>query len=100
MTNAVPTVVFCAPIAGRDLSPVRALEPAIRLIDGNDVFDAYNRSRGQADEASKRAALDEVLAQADVLCMSFPMPAVVAAAAPRLRWFHHTNAGVSNLWRS
>jgi phosphoglycerate dehydrogenase-like enzyme len=30
--------------------------------------------------------------------MSFPMVKDIVGSAPRLRWLHHTNAGVSNLW--
>jgi D-2-hydroxyacid dehydrogenase (NADP+) len=101
MTNpSIPTVLVCASIMGRDLSPIRALEPSIRLIDGNEVFEAYNKARSAPDEASKRAALDVLLGQADVLCMSFPMLRDVMAPSKRLRWLHHTQAGVSNLWTS
>ena len=98
-----PTVVVCAPLMGRDLTPVRALEPSIRLIDGNDAFDAFNQSLRQGDKeatAAKRRDLDALLAQADVLCLSIPVLREVVEQAPKLRWLHHTQAGVSNLWAS
>src|SRR5262249_40578375 len=45
------------------------------------------------------------LARAEVGLVGFPIPAVVVQNAPRLRWVHHTQAGVSNflgsdLWTS
>jgi phosphoglycerate dehydrogenase-like enzyme len=95
------TVLVCAPLIGRDLSPIRALEPRIRLIDGNDAFDAYNASLRQGDRqviAARRRDLDALLAQAEVLCLSIPVLREIVAQAPRLRWLHHTQAGVSNLW--
>ncbi len=97
------TVVVCAPLMGRDLTPVRALLPSIRLIDGNDVFDAFNQSLRQGDKdatAAKRRELDALLVQADVLCLSIPVLREVVTQAPKMRWLHHTQAGVSNLWAS
>ena len=94
-------VVVCAPLIGRDLTPIRALEPRIRLIDGNDAFDAYNQSLRQGDKdaiAAKRRELDALLAQAEVLCLSIPVLREMVTQAPKLRWLHHTQAGVSNLW--
>jgi phosphoglycerate dehydrogenase-like enzyme len=97
------TVLVCAPMMGRDLTSVRALEPRIRLIDGNDTFDAFNQSLRGGDKdatAAKRRDLDALLAQAEVLCLSIPVLREIAGASPRLRWLHHTQAGVSNLWAS
>ncbi|HEX5371063.1 MAG TPA: NAD(P)-dependent oxidoreductase [Dehalococcoidia bacterium] len=101
MTNTPINVVMCAPLLGNDLAPVRALEPAINVIDANEAFSAYGRALNSGDTAKSaelRAPLDAILAQADVVCMSFPMLRDVAASAPKLRWLHHTNAGVSNLY--
>ena len=104
-TNSeVPTVLVCAPIMGSDLSPVRVFEPAVRVVDGNQAFTRVQRAQQGNDDpaalAAARQELDALLEQADVLCMSFPMLRDVAAHAPRLRWMHHTQAGVSNLWSS
>ena len=41
-----------------------------------------------------------LLGRAEVLLVGYPVPSVVAARAPRLRWVHHTQAGVSNLHHS
>jgi phosphoglycerate dehydrogenase-like enzyme len=50
--------------------------------------------------AAKRRDLDVLLAQADVFCLSIPIPGEIVQQAPNLRWLHHTQAGVSNLWVS
>jgi glyoxylate/hydroxypyruvate reductase len=99
--NETPTVLVCAPILGSDLSRVRAFEPAVRVVDGNEAFTAVQRAQQGSDTealASAQEKLNALLAEADVICMSFPMLKDVAASAPNLRWFHHTQAGVSNLW--
>lgn len=100
MTSPI-NVVVCAPIMGRDLGPIRAVDPSLRVIDANDAFIAYNRTRAHASDDEAEAAesqLNELLAEADVLCMMYPMLDTAVARAPQLRWLHHTQAGVSNLW--
>jgi phosphoglycerate dehydrogenase-like enzyme len=77
-------VLVVAPNLGRDLSWVAEIDPRVRVIDGNDL-------------GSER---DEVLAQAQVLLVGFPVPSVLVARAPGVRWAHHTQAGVSNLHAS
>jgi phosphoglycerate dehydrogenase-like enzyme len=97
------TVVVCAPILGRDLGPIRSISPTLNVIDANAAFEDWRAARRAADQqmltdATKR--LSESLAEADVLCMMYPMLEEVVTLAPRLRWLHHTQAGVSNLWSS
>lgn len=94
-------VVVCAPIMGSDLDPVRAVDPSVNVIDGNASFSAYNRARQEKDAAAIEKTdreMRDLLAQADVLCMMFPMLRTAAEMAPNLQWLHHTQAGVSNLW--
>ncbi|HEU0073241.1 MAG TPA: D-2-hydroxyacid dehydrogenase [Dehalococcoidia bacterium] len=94
-------VVVCAPILGTNLDPVRAVGPSVNVIDGNAIFGAYNRARLEKDQAAIESTdkqMRDLLAQADVLCMMHPMLPTAAALAPNMRWFHHTQAGVSNLW--
>ncbi len=96
-------VVVCAPIMGRDLSPIRSIDPSINVIDGNEIFAAYNEARQARDAAAIESTgrqMQNLLRQADVLCMMYPMLENAAALAPNLRWLHHTQAGVSNLWSS
>ncbi len=88
---------------GSDLDPVRAVDASVNVIDGNAIFGAYNRARQQKDAAAIESTdkeLRELLAQADVLCMMHPMLKTAAELAPKMRWLHHTQAGVSNLWSS
>jgi phosphoglycerate dehydrogenase-like enzyme len=96
-------VVVCAPIMGSDLDPVRAVDASLNVIDGNALFGAYNRARQEGDAAAIESTDKEMralLAQADVLCMMHPMMKEVVPLAPNMRWLHHTQAGVSNLWSS
>jgi D-2-hydroxyacid dehydrogenase (NADP+) len=96
-----PRVVICAPLLGRDLTPLRSFEPAIDLVDGNAAFDAFNAARQNGDAsavATARSELATLLIDSDVLCMAFPVLHEIIGLAPKLRWLHHTQAGVSNLW--
>ena len=96
-----PTLVVCAPIMGADISPLRAFEPAIRVIDANDRWEALQSAARDSDEHAQEAAkamLVEALAQADIVCMAFPAMRDIVAVAPKMTWLHHTQAGVSNLW--
>jgi phosphoglycerate dehydrogenase-like enzyme len=96
-----PTLVVCAPIMGSDLSPVGAFEPAIRVIDANQRWEAFQAAARGADTHARdeaKADLVESLAQADIVCMAFPAMRDIATVAPKMQWLHHTQAGVSNLW--
>jgi phosphoglycerate dehydrogenase-like enzyme len=77
-------VLVIAPNLDRDLTWVTEVDPRVRVIDGNDGEEGRY----------------EQLAQADVLLVGYPVPRVLAARAPHLRWAHHTQAGVSNLHSS
>lgn len=77
-------VAVIAPMLGADLSYVTDVDANVRVLDGNGA------PAGAADN-------DGVLAEADVLLLGYPVPAVIAARAPRLQWAQHTQAGVSNL---
>lgn len=79
----VPVLVM-APQLGRDLAYLSEFADRVDVLDGNDP---------SADD-------DALLGLAEVLLLGYPVPSVVAAHAPRLRWVHHTQAGVSNVHRS
>lgn len=92
-----------APGLGADLSFV-AIDPRVVVLDGNaaftsELYDEDPDGRAAAVEVS-RVERDHLLGQADVLVVGYPVLRSVAARAPRLRWAHHTQAGVSNLHRS
>jgi phosphoglycerate dehydrogenase-like enzyme len=78
------SVLILAPNIGSDLSFLDEFGGRIEILDAN---------RPGAD-------VDALLLGAEVALVGFPVPAEVAARAPRLRWVHHTQAGVSNLFRS
>lgn len=96
-------VVVCAPIMGADLDPIRRVDPSINLVDGNELFTVWSRALRANDTAGIEAAerrMRDMLAGADVVCMMYPVPQHLRSLAPNMRWFHHTQAGVSNLWGS
>ena len=101
-------VLVMAPNLGRDLSFIADVAPNVRVLDGNAAFAAELVAEGSRTIAGEPASgtlppLEErnaLLAQADVLLMSYPVLKNIASRAPRLQWMHHTQAGVSNIWRS
>lgn len=82
------TVLVMAPNLGPDVSYVGDVDPLVEVLDGNGAA-------ADGDPAAR-----SLLAEAEVLLIGYPVPTALAAHAPRLRWAHHTQAGVSNLWRS
>jgi phosphoglycerate dehydrogenase-like enzyme len=76
-----------APHLGRDLSYVSEVDERVAVLDGN-------ATGGTGEDA------DRMLGQAEVLLIGFPVLRDLAARAPKLRWAHHTQAGVSNLLHS
>jgi phosphoglycerate dehydrogenase-like enzyme len=93
-------VLVMAPMLGADLSYVADIDPRIVVLDGNDAFVADRRTEGEGAGPAAGGEADALLARADVLVLGYPVPAHVAGRAPRLRWAHHTQAGVSNFHRS
>jgi phosphoglycerate dehydrogenase-like enzyme len=75
------TLVVLAP----NLGPARAF-----LDEFTDRIEVLDGDGPAAD-------VDALLGRAEVLLLGYPVPPVIAARAPRLRWVHHTQAGVSNL---
>ena len=88
-------VAVIAPILGRDLSFVSDVDPRVRVFDAN--FAAPGRRAGSGGPAPGPDQLADILAQAEVLLVGYPVPEGLAARSPRLVWAHHTQAGVSNL---
>ena len=89
-------VAVIAPILGRGLSFVSDVDPRVRVVDAS--FAAQGRRAGPGGSvAADPGLLDDMLAQAEVLLVGYPVPGGLAARCPRLAWAHHTQAGVSNL---
>ena len=87
-------VAVIAPVLGRDLSFVSDVDPRVRIFDAN--FTAPGHRAGPSG-AAPGSDLADILAQAEVLLVGYPVPEDLAAMSPRLVWAHHTQAGVSNL---
>ena len=78
-------VAVIAPIVGRDLSFVSDVDPRVRVFDVN--FAAPGRRAGSdGSPAPGTASLADILAQAEVLLVGFPVPDGLAARSPRLTW--------------
>ncbi len=88
-------VAVIAPVLGRDLSFVSDVDPRVRVFDAN--FAAPGHRAGSGGGGGRPGRLADILAQAEVLLVGYPVPEGLAAMSPRLVWAHHTQAGVSNL---
>ncbi|HEY2332165.1 MAG TPA: NAD(P)-dependent oxidoreductase [Acidimicrobiales bacterium] len=101
--SAPVTVLAMAPSLGSDLSYL-AVDPRVVVLDGTAAFASEvhdDDPGGRAPEAEvPREERDRLLGRAEVLVIGYPVPRSIAGRAPRLRWAHHTQAGVSNLHRS
>jgi glyoxylate/hydroxypyruvate reductase A len=90
---------------------IEAVDPSIRLTMADGWFDGEIREtwseytsrsylREGSDGVGTRDERDALLAQAEVILGGFPSPLDIRSRAPRLRWFHQTPAGASNLLES
>ncbi len=82
--SAGVTVVVIAPSLGPDLRWISDVDPRVAVADGNSLTAGV--------EGGER-----LLGSAEVILLGYPVPDGIARHAPRLRWVHHTQAGVSNL---
>lgn len=101
-------VVSLVPLPHDVRHRIESVDPTVRLTVAAGRFDGEMRRTwpertaelylrgGSADEGT-RAERDRLLAGADVVIGGFPVPVDLVARAPRLRWFHQTPAGASNL---
>ena len=89
-------VAVIAPIVGRNLAFVSEVDPRVRVFDANFAAPG-RRARPGGQAAPGPGQLADILAQAEVLLVGYPVPEGLAARSPRLAWAHHTQAGVSNL---
>ena len=102
-------VVSLVPLGNAAQGEIENVDPAIELHIAAGWFDDELRDTwgdqtadsylGTRRDIPPRAARDELLAAADVILGGFPVPVDLVARAPRLRWFHQTPAGASNLHR-
>lgn len=109
------SVVSLVPVGRRWGAAIEAVDPSVRLTVaagwfdddiragwGDWTADSYLRPRPASAApvaVPPRAQREAVLAGADVILAGFPVPVDLRSRAPRLRWFHQTPAGASNLRR-
>jgi len=97
-------------ISDADKAGIRAVDPAVELVDASGWFDgeyretwpAYTVARYLRPDATghgTREERDRLLAQAEVILGGWPFPLDLRARAPKLKWFHQRPAGASNLLR-
>jgi phosphoglycerate dehydrogenase-like enzyme len=107
-------VVLIAPVSESERALISAVDSRLDVQDAWDLFGAElvadwpthtvewylpHRFQAMADSAELRASRDELLACAEVVCITFPPPNRIATRAPNLRFVHQIPAGVSNLMR-
>ena len=102
-------VVSLVPLGSAARGEIENTDPSIELHMAAGWFDGELRATwgdqtadsylGTTHNIPPRAERDEMLAVADVILGGFPVPVDLVARAPRLRWFHQTPAGASNLHR-
>src|ERR1700687_277549 len=96
-------VVRIAPVSGREQARIRAVDSRIDVHDVWELFgpelvadwpahttDWYLPQRFQAlvDSDAQLARRQDVLASAEVVCLTFPPPSRIASRAPHLRFVH------------
>lgn len=102
------TIVSLVPLPAGAEEEIAAIDPAIELRSAAGWFDGELRDtwgeyttrsylRPGAQGRGTRAERDALLAGADVILGGFPVPVDLRVRSPRLRWFHQTPAGASNL---
>src|SRR5438552_11319646 len=95
-------------LSAADHARIKAIDPAINLIDAGGWFDGEYRDTWPAYSAARylspnstgqgsREQRDKLLAEAEVILGGWPFPLDLRARSPRLKWFHQRPAGASNL---
>src|SRR5438876_10473171 len=97
-------------LAAADHTRIKAIDPAVKLVDAGGWFDGEYRETWPAYSVSRylrpnstgrgtREERDRLLAEAEVILGGWPFPLDLRARAPRLKCFHQRPAGASNLLR-
>src|SRR3954468_14610445 len=108
-------VVLIAPLSAERQAEIAAVDDRLEIVDAWELFgpelvadwpqqtaDSYLPRRFQtiADSPELRQQRDAMLADAEVVCFTFPPPLRLVGRAPKLRFVHQIPAGVSNLMKS
>ena len=95
-------------ISPRDAKKIEAVDATVQLTDAGGWYDGEMRETWPAFSVSRylaagaqghgnREERDRLLAEAEVVLGGWPYPLDLRKRAPRLKWFHQTPAGASNL---
>src|SRR6266566_383740 len=95
-------------ISAEDRAKIEAVDPVIQLADAGGWYDGEIRETWPAFASARylapaamgagtREERDRLLAEAEVILGGWPFPIDLRARAPKLKWFHHSPAGASNL---
>jgi phosphoglycerate dehydrogenase-like enzyme len=105
-------VVVIAPLSDEDLAAIRAVDARLDVTDAWELFGPElvadwpshtvewylpAGARTAPDTPRARRQREALLAEAEVVCITFPFPRRLVGRAPRLRFVHQLPAGVSNL---
>src|SRR5947207_2066478 len=95
-------------LGAADHARIKAIDPAINLVDAGGWFDGEYRETWPAYSSTRylspnstgkgtREERDRLLAEAEVILGGWPFPLDLRARSPKLKWFHQRPAGASNL---
>ena len=107
-------VVLIAQVPSEQVEAIAAVDPRIEVEDAWELFGPElvadwpdqtvswylpRHFPALVDTPEQRRERDSMLAEAEVICVTFPFPTRLAGRAPKLRLVHQIPAGVSNLVR-
>ena len=104
-------VLIISSISDKALERIKAVDTRLRVVDARGWFEeeirntwpemTVQRYLGKKPSASKSTPRDRdrVLSTAEIILGGFPYPLDLKSRAPRLRWYHQTPSGASNLLR-
>lgn len=107
-------VVLIAPLSAQHIADIAAVDAWLQVEDAWELFapelvaewpaqtaESYipRRLRSLPDSPEQAQRRDAILADAEVVCITFPFPMRLVSRAPRLRFVQQIPAGVSNLSR-
>ena len=115
MTDTI-TVLCLVPLSPAERERIESMDPRVRVIEAAGTFDGEMREtwarattdrflKPGSDGSSTRASRNRLLANAEIVVITFPFPLDLRARSPRLIWVHQQAAGASNqkasdLWNS
>jgi len=104
-------ILIISSISDEALERIKAVDSQLSVMDARGWFEEeirntwpemtaqrYLRSKPDTTKSTPQDC-DRVLSTAEIILGGFPYPLDLKARAPRLRWYHQTPAGASNLLR-